>query len=90
MDDCNRQRRASMPPKMQVQIPLWTIVTFQRRSSPNRRCSVQIPLWTIVTKVLVEMDYSYLGSDSSMDDCNSLGLGDTAVLIGFRFLYGRL
>jgi len=53
-----------------VQIPLWTIVTWNAWLIWNGK-HVQIPLWTIVTAPGRDIEGYVMGSDSSMDDCNS-------------------
>ena len=49
MDDCNIKDVSVKLDKINVQIPLWTIVTLWYAERKNRICVVQIPLWTIVT-----------------------------------------
>ncbi len=36
--------------RCEVQIPLWTIVTFYDAVNYKKANGVQIPLWTIVTR----------------------------------------
>jgi len=70
MDDCNHLCVAMSGTLVQVQIPLWTIVTVFRNALLYSGELVQIPLWTIVTAITTVIPYVLPCSDSSMDDCN--------------------
>jgi len=50
MDDCNIEELEKNDVKINVQIPLWTIVTIWMSSVSISYSYVQIPLWTIVTR----------------------------------------
>jgi len=49
MDDCNPLTREVKMFVIEVQIPLWTIVTRPKILLFKAGTGVQIPLWTIVT-----------------------------------------
>jgi hypothetical protein len=54
----------------QVQIPLWSILTFSVLIFKLSVCPVQIPLWSILTGTPSMGTWPDLCSDSSMVDIN--------------------
>ncbi len=50
MDDRNTGSVPSVAGSSGVQIPLWTIGTFDAKYTDGGRMRVQIPLWTIGTE----------------------------------------